>query len=161
MIRQSAQSAPSRRPIETKAEAEELIKQLSETLEALLRIIEHETALVRAGSVGQASRIEAQKAELAGKYHAATERVKQNAKVLAALVPAQLDELRRRHDMFRPLLQINLTVLATAHAVSQSIIRGVAEEVSRKAAPSTYGMSGRPNALAPSAAKPVTLSRTL
>jgi hypothetical protein len=63
--------------------------------------------------------------------------------------------------MFRPLLQINLTVLATAHAVSQSIIRGVAGEVSRKAAPQTYGMSGRPTALSPSAAKPVTLSRTL
>jgi hypothetical protein len=161
MMRQSAQAAPGRRPIETKAEAEELIAQLSETLEALLRIVEHETALVRAGSVGEASKLEAQKAELAGKYHAATERVKQNTKVLAALVPAKLDALRRRHDMFRPLLQINLTVLATAHAVSQSIIRGVAEEVTRKSAPSTYGMSGRANAPSPTAAKPVTLSRTL
>jgi hypothetical protein len=160
MIRPSAQPAP-RRPIETKAEAEALIAQLSATLDALLRIVEHETALVRAGSVGQAAQLGAQKTELAGQYHAATERVKQNSKVLAALVPAQLDELRRRHDMFRPLLQINLTVLATAHAVSQSIIRGVAEEVTRKAAPSTYGMSGRTTAPSPAASKPVTLSRTL
>jgi hypothetical protein len=158
MIRQPA---PSRPPIQTKAEAEELIKQLGETLDALLRVVEHETALVRAGSVGEASKLEAQKTELAGEYHAATERVKQNAKVLATLVPTQLDALRRRHDMFRPLLQINLTVLATAHAVSQSIIRGVAEEVTRKSAPSTYGMSGRANAPSPAAAKPVTLSRTL
>jgi hypothetical protein len=161
MIRQSVQAAPGRRPVETKTEAEELIKQVGETLEALSRIVEHETALVRAGSVGEASKLEAQKAELAGRYHAGTERVKQNAKVLAALVPGQLDALRRRHDMFRPLLQINLTVLATAHAVSQSIIRGVAEEVTRKSVPSTYGMSGRANAPSPAAAKPVTLSRTL
>jgi hypothetical protein len=153
--------ASPRRAVESRAEAEQLIAQLGETLEALLRIVEHETALVRAGSVGQAAQLETKKAELAGRYHAATERVKANAKILAALVPAQLDELRRRHDLFRPLLQINLTVLATAHAVSQSIIRGVADEVSRKAAPQTYGLSGRPTALPPSAAKPVTLSRTL
>jgi hypothetical protein len=161
MTRPTAHPTPARRPIVSMAEAEQLIAHLTETLEALQRIVEHETALVRAGSVGQASQLEAQKAELAGKYHAATERVKQNAKVLATLVPAQLDELRRRHDMLRPLLQINLTVLATAHAVSQSIIRGVAGEVARKAAPQTYGMSGRATAPSPSAAQPVTLSRTL
>jgi hypothetical protein len=45
--------------------------------------------------------------------------------------------------------------------VSQSIIRGVAEEVSRKAAPQTYGVSGRQNGPSPTAARPVTLSRTL
>jgi hypothetical protein len=101
------------------------------------------------------------KAELAGQYHAATERVEANTKFLAAHLPAQLDELRRLHDLFRPLLQINLTVLATAHAVSQSIIRGVAGEVSRKAAPQTYGVSGRPNTPSPTTARPVTLSRTL
>jgi hypothetical protein len=161
MTRPSSQSAPLRAPIQSSAEAAQLIARLGEILESLLHIVEEETELVRAGKVGQASQLETRKAELAGQYHAATERVKANTKFLAEHVPAQLDELRRRHEMFRPLLQINLTVLATAHAVSQSIIRGVAGEVTRKAAPMTYGMSGRPNALGPSAAKPVTLSRTL
>jgi hypothetical protein len=157
----SSHPASLRRPLESVAEAEQLIAQLGNTLESLLRVVEEETELVRAGKVGQASQLEATKAELAGQYYAATERVKANTKFLAAHLPAQLEELRRRHDMFRPLLQINLTVLATAHAVSQSIIRGVAGEVSRKAAPQTYGGSGRPNAPSPSTAKPVTLSRTL
>jgi hypothetical protein len=157
----SSHPASLRRPLESVAEAEQLIAQLGEILEALLRLVEHETALVRAGSIGQASQLEAKKAELAGQYYAATERVKANAKFLAAHLPAQVDELRRRHDMFQPLLQINLAVLATAHAVSQSIIRGVAEEVSRKAAPQTYGVSGRQNAPSPATARPVTLSRTL
>jgi hypothetical protein len=122
--------------------------------------VEDETALVRAGNIAQAARLEASKAELAGQYYAATERVKANAKFLAAHLPAQLDDLRRRHDMFRPLLQINLTVLATAHAVSQSIMRGVAGEVARKSAPQTYGMSGRPATPSPTTARPVSLCRT-
>ena len=37
-------------------------------------------------------------------------------------------------------------MLATAHAVSEGIIRGVAGEMARQTAPKTYGMSGRPNA---------------
>ena len=40
---------------------------------------------------------------------------------------------------FNALLQINLTVLATAHAVSEGLIRGAHAEVARKNAPQTYG----------------------
>lgn len=160
MTKLSPHPASLSRPITSMAEAEQLIAHLGDTLEALLRIVEEETALVRAGKVGLASQLEARKAELAGQYHAATERLKANARVLAANLPGPLDELRRRHDMFRPLLQINLTVLATAHAVSQSIIRGVAGEVARKAAPQVYGLSGRPTAPSHNAVKALTLSRS-
>ena len=38
---------------------------------------------------------------------------------------------------------MNLTVLATAHAVSESIMRGVSAELARKATPQAYGASGR------------------
>ena len=44
-----------------------------------------------------------------------------------------LATLQPRHDTFRALLQINLTVLATAHAVSEGIVRGVSGELARKA----------------------------
>ena len=51
-------------------------------------------------------------------------------------------ELRQRHDLFRAVLQMNLTVLATAHAVSESIMRGVSSELARKATPQgAYGAS--------------------
>ena len=86
-------------------------------------------------------------------------RVEANAPLLKRHVPKLLVELRRRHEQFQATLQMNLAVLATAHAVSEGIIRGVAGELARKSAPRTYGMSGRPSA-AP-AAKPVALSRTM
>ena len=47
---------------------------------------------------------------------------------------------------------MNLTVLATAHAVSESIMRGVSAELARKATPQAYGASGR--ATRPPAAQP-------
>ena len=80
---------------------------------------------------------------------------------LRANLGAKLDDLKHRHEMFRSFLQINLAVLATAHAVSEGIMRGVAGEITRKAAPATYGASGRTTAPAPSAARPVALSRSL
>ena len=51
--------------------------------------------------------------------------------------------LRRHHDTFRAMLQINLTVLATAHAVSEGIVRGVNTEIQRRNIPNTYTASGQ------------------
>ena len=55
----------------------------------------------------------------------------------------------------------NLTVLATAHAVSESIMRGVSTELARKATPQGYGASGRATAPAASSQQPLTVSRVL
>ena len=73
----------------------------------------------------------------------------------AHLAGGEIDALHQRHDLFHALLQINLTVLATAHAVSEGIMRGVHDEVTRKSAPQTYGASGRPAAPPRSAAQPL------
>jgi hypothetical protein len=51
--------------------------------------------------------------------------------------------------------------LATAHAVSEGLVRGVSGELARKAAPQTYGASGRANAPDPRKAVPLAVSRVL
>ena len=71
--------------------------------------------------------------------------------MLSKQVPDLLAALRKQHDTFNALLQINLTVLATAHAVSEGLIRGAHAEVARKNAPQTYGKSGRATGAAPTA----------
>jgi len=58
-------------------------------------------------------------------------------------------------------LQINLTVLATAHAVSEGIVRGVSAEMAQKSAPQTYGASGRHNLPNARHAQPMAVSRSL
>lgn len=148
-------------PVATPAEADLLIQHLIDVMDALLGTIEEETELVRAGRLEQVIAIEHAKTELSGLYLVDTQRIKANQRVIAELAPARFDDLRKRHDEFRAVLQINLTVLATAHAVSESIMRGVSEELIRKAQPQAYGASGQVMAPAKNVAQPLTLSRVL
>jgi hypothetical protein len=134
---------------------------LAATMDEILRVVAQETELVRAGKLALATRLQPEKAELANRYYAGTTHLKA---MLAALPPDHqqtLAELKRRHEEFRALLQINLTVLATAHAVSEGIMRGVSDELARKSAPSTYGATGRANAPGASAGQPLAVSRVL
>lgn len=149
------------RPVATPAEGETLIRHLLEVMDALLGTVEEETALVRAGKLKEAAKLEAVKAELSAMYIGDTARIRASQAYLNQVKPALAAELRKRHDLFRAVLQMNLTVLATAHAVSESIMRGVSSELARKATPQAYGSTGR--AAAPSAAsmQPLTLSRVL
>jgi hypothetical protein len=143
------------------AGAEGAVAYLFDVMDRLLATIEQETALVRAGRLSEAAPLERAKTDLGQQYLAAVARIRTGHTDLAETAPALYEELRRRHDLFQALLQINLTVLATAHAVSEGIMRGVSGELARKAAPSTYGATGRANAPGPSAAQPLAVSRVL
>jgi hypothetical protein len=63
--------------------------------------------------------------------------------------------------VFRAMLQINLTVLATAHAVSESIVRGVNTEIQRRNIPNTYSSAGQRVAPGPRHMTPLAVSRSL
>lgn len=150
------------RPIASAGEAEQVIVNLGRIMDALLETVGEETSLVRAGKLRQATDLEAAKSELASRYLFETERLKVSRNLVAQKLPDRVAELRRRHDEFHALLQINLTVLATAHAVSEGIVRGVADELNRKQVPQGYGARGRVEAASPRhAAQPLALSRTL
>jgi hypothetical protein len=149
-------------PVVSPAEAEQLMAHFVAVMDKLIAIVKQETELVRAGHVGKAAELEAAKSELARSYVADTLRLKASQPRLARLVPAdRLGALRKRHDSFRSLLQINSTVLATAHAVSEGIVRGVSGEMARKSAPQTYGVTGRANMPSRNAAAPLAVSRML
>jgi hypothetical protein len=148
-------------PVASTAEGELLIKHLMDTMDALLGTVEEETALVRAGNLTAAVKLEATKAELSGMYIVDTSRIRASQVYLDRVTPAMATELRKRHELFRAVLQMNLTVLATAHAVSESIMRGVSSELARKATPQAYGASGHATKPSAGAMKPLTLSRVL
>ena len=59
------------------------------------------------------------------------------------------------------MLQVNLTVLATAHAVSESIVRGVNTEIQSRNVPNTYTAAGRRAVPGPRHIKPLSVSRSL
>ena len=142
-------------------DAERAIASLTAIMERLEAMVVEETAHVGAGRLRDGLALEEEKGRLARSYMAESERLKAARGLIARALPDALAALRKRHESFQALLQKNLTVLATAHAVSEGIIRGVSGELARKRAPSTYGASGRANAPSTRASQPLALSRTL
>ena len=104
---------------------------------------------------------EPRKAELSKAYVNAVGQLKASQKQLAQAAPELLKTLHRHHDLFRSMLQINLTVLATAHAVSESIVRGVNTEMQRRSMPNTYTAAGKRAAPGPRHITPLSVSRSL
>jgi hypothetical protein len=149
------------RPVASAAEGIALIKHLGDVMDALLGAVEEETELVRAGKLAEAAKLEATKTELSSMYIADAARIKASQVYLDRVTPDKAADLRQRHELFRAVLQMNLTVLATAHAVSESIMRGVSAELSRKATPQGYGASGKAMTPGAAARQPLTLSRVL
>lgn len=147
--------------IASKAEVVSLIAHLSGVMDELLAVIEKETELVRAGRLREAATLTQMKTDLAQAYVADASRLKVDPSVTKLLSGGEIDTLRNQHDLFHALLQVNLTVLATAHAVSEGIMRGVHEEVTRQSAPQTYGATGRHAAPPRHASQPLSVSRVL
>ena len=132
-----------------------------DVMSALLGIIERETELVRAGKVREAMALGPDKTGLSRRYVAAVSHLKASQKYLAQATPDLLATLHRHHDVFRAMLQINLTVLATAHAVSEGIVRGVNTEIQRRNIPNTYTASGQRATPGPRNLTPLAVSRSL
>lgn len=155
------QAIPSPPPALTAAEAEALMSRLMLAMDRLVAMIEDETALVRVGRLREAAAMEREKGDFARSYVTDMTRLSGNRAVLPAVAPDQAKAFREKHAQFHTRLRTNMTVLATAHAVSEDLIRGVSGELARQAAPQTYGASGRPAAPSKSTIQPLAVSRSL
>ena len=148
-------------PITTAAEAEKAIEEMAALIEKLGAVMERETALVGAGRVSKATELVPAKSQLSGELFASSGRLRANAKFLLQSAPARCAALQRAQEAFRAVLQKNLIMLATTHAVSEGIVRRLSGELARKASPQVYGASGRATAPNPRHGRPLAISRTL
>ncbi|MCL8483358.1 MULTISPECIES: hypothetical protein [Bradyrhizobium] len=142
---------------EARALADEMIGVMSE----LLTVIEQETELVRAGKLREGMAFGPRKTELSRHYVTTVGRLKASQPFMKQATPELLGTLHRHHDTFRAMLQVNLTVLATAHAISEKIVRGVNAEIQRRNVPNTYTAGGRRAAPGARHLTPLAVSRTL
>ena len=149
------------RPIETEADAKAEIAHLTAIMDGLEAVVVEETALVRAGQLRKATALGLKKGELSGIYFNAVERLKANGKTLLRKLPQDVGALARRHELLQAVLKTNLVVLATAHAVSEGIMRRLSGDLARKASPQIYGASGRTTAPDPKRGQPLAFSRVL
>jgi hypothetical protein len=157
-----AQPAPAPLPpVTTPADARKLADGMLDTMNAQLSVIERETELVRAGKIRDGMALEKQKSELSRRYAGEISRFKSSQPYMTQSVPDLLAALQRHHEMFRAMLQVNLTVLATAHAVSEGIVRGVSAEAQRRTMPQTYTASGQRSGPPRQHTTPIAVSRSL
>ncbi len=156
-----AHALPSPAPALTAADAEAVMLRLLNAMDSLVAMIREETALVREGRLREAALVQRSKDDFARSYVTDMARLSASKSALALAAPATAETFRQRHAEFQELLRTNMTVLATAHAVSEDLIRGVSGELARKAAPQTYGASGRPSAPSASTIQPLAVSRML
>src|SRR5262245_14909810 len=155
----TASPAPRQEPITTRDDAEALLSKIGETMIALVQVFEDETRLVRAGKLSAAADLVAEKTNLAARYLREFEAVKANAKIIREQAPELVEEMRRAHASFRDILGRNLRTVATAQSVAEGIVRGAAEEASRRAGQPGYRRDGSAQP-AKTASRPVMVSRS-
>jgi hypothetical protein len=155
------QPQPVATPAITQADVRRLAAELVDVMDALLKVVEQETELVRAGKIADGMALDVTKTELSRRYVGIVSTLKANRDYLKSTAPELLATLHRHHDVFRAMLQMNLTVLATAHAVSEGIVRGVNAEMQRRNIPQTYTANGQRAAPSPRHFTPLAVSRSL
>jgi len=148
-------------PFASTAEAIAFANGLRATMTELRAVLAEETALVRAAQIKAAQPFEARKTELSHRYLADLARLKLHSAALRTHAGAALAGLEAEHAALQDALQVNLAVLATAHAVAEGIIRHVSQAVQARRAPVGYGANGRATAPAPRASAPVAVVRSL
>lgn len=159
MHRSPQPQAPAASP--SAVDPQQLASEMADVMAALFAVVERETDLVRAGRVVDAMALEADKSGLSRRYVNLVSALKANQPHLRAVAPDLLATLQRQHETFRAMLQVNLTVLATAHAVSEGVVRGVNTEVQRRNIPQTYTANGQRAAPSPRHLTPLAVSRSL
>jgi hypothetical protein len=143
-----------------RADAEQLVSGVLATMRDLETLLEAETAHVRVGRLREGLSQEARKSELAASYMQGLEAIKSNAIALARFAPDGLERLKSAHVAFGEVVGVNQVVLATARAVSESLVKGIAEEMNRHARPQGYAPAGY-GARRPAASEPLVVSKSL
>ena len=156
--------AQERARVTSMPEARELVDTIMATLGSLAHVIGEETQLMREGQINAALEREARKTELAGSYMRGLEILKANAVALARFVPDDITRLKGAHQAFGELLETNQAVLATARAVSETIVRDLAKDSGRAPqaqgyARGSYGAVSQP--VARTGTGPIVVSKSL
>ena len=159
-MRRPEQQSPAAPRVLGREDAERLVASVLATMGDLEKVLANETAHVRVGRIRDGLAEEEKKSELASAYMRGLETVKANAIALARFAPEALDKLKAAHAGFGRAVETNQTVLATARAVSESLLKSAAEEMSRFSRPQGYGPAG-PQAARPAKSEPLVLSKTL
>lgn len=158
----TSRSRPNRPPQITSADAVTgLVEDIGRAMDDLLAVLTREADLVKAGRLAAATALAREKEEKATAYTRLMMIARDEVQTLAAFDPVAVETLKRRHDLFRAEVQINLAVLATARDVAEDLLRGVASEVGTPDEAGTYGPKGVPAPAMRASARGMAIDRNL
>lgn len=109
------------RHVQGPGDAEAICARIEATMEALLQLIEAESELLRSGRAVAAAALEPAKNDYARAYLGELDLLRTVGADIEAHVPGSVERLRRRHEEFVSVLQIDLAALATAQAASDPL----------------------------------------
>jgi flagellar biosynthesis/type III secretory pathway chaperone len=139
--------------------AVELCALATGTLESLVVILNQETTLLRAGRTKEAGELTVEKTRLAQDYMGYARSVQRQGARLKTEAPQQVEALFSRHEALATQMAENLRVIATARAVTEDLLTDVAQAITAKARPKTYGANGTLTGQPPQAASGVSINR--
>lgn len=114
----SPDSLPVPRPrVDNADDALRICGRIEATMDALLQLIEAESELLRSGKTVAAAALEPAKNDCARAYMRELDLLRTVGPDLEYYAPGSVERLRRRHEEFVSVLQIDLAALATAKAI--------------------------------------------
>ncbi len=122
--------------------ARELCAQAMRTLSELVKIMNSETLLLRAGKLHDAATLSADKTQLAQDYMGLARAVQRQAERVQREAPDAAAALKAGHEQLATQMAENLKVLATARNVTEDLLTDVATAMSARERPKTYGIGG-------------------
>lgn len=148
-----------------RAGAVALVSGILATLQALETVMARESDHVRVGRLRDGLAETEHKTTLSAAYLQGLEAAKANAIALARFTPEGIENLKAAHRRFAAIVETNQMVLATARTVSESLVKTLADEMSKARTPTVYGRPthapspyGRSGGMA---GQPLVLSRNL
>ncbi len=129
--------------VQNREDAERLVGNVTTVMAALESLLDVETRHLQAGRLREGLAEEQRKSQLAGEYLRGLEACKSNAVALARFAADRIEVLKDAHAGFRRAVERNQVVIATARAVSEGLVRGLADDMTRSANPQVYGASRR------------------
>lgn len=142
--------------IETPEAAEALCTRLVQTIADLVDVLDRETDLLKRNKTEAITAVHARKTALSAALMHDMEALKQDAAYIRMAVPGHVDAIEQQQQAFQRSLAANQDALAAMKAVSESLLRTVADRVgAKRAGPEVYradaGLAGtspgRPSAI--------------
>lgn len=148
-------------PFKDKNEALETGLQLERTFEALKDVLAQETAFAKKGKLRSAATLQSEKMKLTDSFLKLAERLRVHAGYFRSELPDLTAKLQKLHGAFCEEVHRNLTTLATAKALSETLIQEIIDAAKQSEQTAGYTAKGSAPSFNASGAPPLKLNMTL